>query len=272
MIAAPALLIVAGVLAGVAIRFAERTDVHRRIVPSGPTPPHRGPRLTIPGPAWRWWPVMGAAVGWLLGGVVTAVAGLLVLSVGAKVWRRRRDSRLAATLDEQLTDAVRSVAAGMRAGLSIPQAIAFSARESEPPLGPVLARIVDEIDLGVGLEDAVDRWATEVGTDDARLVVGVLALHRRSGGDLPRVLDQVAVTLRERSSAAREVRALTAQARLSGAVLGLLPIGFFAFLWMTSRGDIEGAFDSPIGVGAIVAGLALDGVAFLWIRSLLEVT
>jgi tight adherence protein B len=80
------------------------------------------------------------------------------------------------------------------------------------------------------------------------------------------------VTLRERIAAAREVRALTAQARLSGAILGLLPIGFFAFLWMTSRGDIEGAFDSPIGVGAIVIGLVLEGVAFLWIRALLEVT
>ena len=107
---------------------------------------------------------------------------------------------------------------------------------------------------------------------DAELVVGVLALHRRTGGDLPRVLDQVAVTLRERSSAAREVRALTAQARLSGAILGLLPIGFFTFLWMTSRGDVEGAFASPVGVGAVVVGLMLEGLAFLWIRSLLAVT
>jgi tight adherence protein B len=111
----------------------------------------------------------------------------------------------------------------------------------------------------------------EVGTDDARLVVGVLTLHRRSGGDLPHVLDQVAATLRERSEAAREVRALTAQARLSGAILGLLPIGFFAFLWTTSRANIEGAFGSPIGITAIVIGVVLECIAFLWIRSLLEV-
>ena len=116
-----------------------------------------------------------------------------------------------------------------------------------------------------------DVWAQDVGTDDARLVVGVLTLHRRSGGDLPHVLDQVAATLRERSEAAREVRALTAQARLSGAILGLLPIGFFAFLWMTSRGNIQGAFDSPIGIAAIVTGALLECVAFMWIRSLLEV-
>jgi tight adherence protein B len=159
----------------------------------------------------------------------------------------------------------------MRAGLSLTQAIGFAAKEGDPPLAPTLARLVEGVSLGGSLDEALDTWALEVGTDDARLVVGVLMLHRRSGGDLPHVLDQVAATLRERSEAAREVRALTAQARLSGAILGLLPIGFFAFLWTTSRGNIEGAFGSPIGITAIVIGVVLECIAFLWIRSLLEV-
>jgi tight adherence protein B len=270
MMVVPSLLVAAGIMAGLAVGCVERTDVQHRIAPSGPRSTGRRERRKMPGLGWRWWPFLGAIAGWFLGGAVTAGIGFLIVRVGATVWRRRRDARLAAALDEQLADAVRSFAAGMRAGLSVPQAIAFAAREGEPPLATALARIVDSVGLGGGLDDALERWATDVGTDDARLVVGVLALHRRSGGDLPRVLDQVAATLRERSSAAREVRSLTAQARLSGAILGLLPIGFFAFLWMTSRGDIEGAFDSPIGVGAVVAGLVLEGVAFLWIRSLLE--
>lgn len=272
MIVAPALLVMAGIVAGLAVRCAERTDIYRRVARSDPQPTGDGARPTIPGLGWVWWPVGGAAVGWFVGGAVTAAVGFLVVKVGSTVWVRRRNSRLAATLDEQMADAVRSLAAGMRAGFSVPQAIEFAVREGEPPLATALARIVDNVSLGGELDDALDRWATEVGTEDARLVVGVLALHRRSGGDLPQVLDQVAATLRERTTAAREVRALTAQARLSGAILGLLPIGFFAFLWVTSRGEIEGALDSPIGVGAVVTGLALEGVAFLWIRSLLEVT
>jgi tight adherence protein B len=272
VIAAPVLLVLAGIMAGAALGCAERTEVHRRIAPDGRQETEHRARARVPGPGWRWWPFVGAVACWFLGGAVAAVIGFLVVMVGAAAWRRRRDSRFAAALDEQLADAVRSLAAGTRAGLSVPQAIAFAAREGEPPLATALARIVDTVGLGARLDEALERWATDVGTDDARLVVGVLALHRRSGGDLPHVLDQVAATLRERSSAAREVRALTAQARLSGAILGSLPVGFFAFLWMTSRGDIQGAFDSPIGLGAIVAGLALDGVAFMWIRSLLEVS
>lgn len=271
MIVAPALLVLAGVVAAVAVLCTERTDIFRRVARIDPKQAGGGARPTIPALGWVWWPVAGAATGWFLGGAVTAATGFLVVKIGTTAWRRRRNTRLTATLDEQLADAVRSLAAAMRAGLSMPQAIEFAVAEGEPPLATALARIVDNVGLGGELDEALDRWATEVGTDDARLVVGVLALHRRSGGDLPQALDQVAATLRERIAAAREVRALTAQARLSGTILGLLPIAFFAFLWMTSRGEIEGAFDSPIGVGAVVIGLVLDGVAYLWIRSLLEV-
>ena len=52
---------------------------------------------------------------------------------------------------------------------------------------------------------------------------------------------------------------------------GVLPVGFFAFLWITSRNEIEGAFRSPAGIGAIALGLMLEGLAFVWIRHLLEV-
>jgi Flp pilus assembly protein TadB len=68
------------------------------------------------------------------------------------------------------------------------------------------------------------------------------------------------------------VHALTAQARLSGLILGLLPIGFFAFLWLTSRRDIQGALATPVGLGSVTLGLLLEGGAFLWIRRILEIT
>ena len=270
MIIGSALFVIAGVLAALAVRSADRAKLVRRAGSTGEEPCVRARwRPLLPGP--RWWPVAGAALGWPLGGVIAASLGALLAFAAASIAERRRTARLAAKVDEQLADAVRSIAAGLRAGLSVSQAIAYAAREGEPPLSDAFQRVTDAVDLGEGLDDTLARWAAEVGTDDARLVVGVLALHRKSGGDLPRVLDQVAQTLRERTSAAQEVRALTAQARLSGAILGLLPIGFFGFLWVTSRGDVEGAFRSSVGIAAMAIGLTLEGVAFLWIRRLLEV-
>ena len=85
------------------------------------------------------------------------------------------------------------------------------------------------------------------------------------------MLDGVVATLRERRAAVREVRALTAQARLSGAILGTLPIGFFGFLLLTSRTEMLAAISTPLGRTAVAVGVALELAAFLWIRHLLEV-
>jgi tight adherence protein B len=130
--------------------------------------------------------------------------------------------------------------------------------------------MTDEIELGTRPDAALSAWAAAIATPEARLVAGVLALHRRTGGALAAPLDQLAATLRARRAAARELRSLTAQARLSAGILGLLPIGFFLFLATVSRSDIEAAVSTPAGLAAVVVGLVLQAAAFGWIRSLLR--
>jgi tight adherence protein B len=212
-----------------------------------------------------------ASIGWAFAGIAGSVLGAIAFVIARRAARRRVAKRSAEIVESQLADAVGSIAAALRAGLSLSQALAYAGREIEPPLGEMLRRTSSRESLGEPLERALTRWAEEVGSDDARLVNGVLALHRRTGGDLPRVLDRVAEALRERRETAREVRALTAQARLSGAILGLLPIGFFLFLLLTSRSDIAAAFETPAGIAATGLGLLMQGVAFVWIRHLLRV-
>ncbi|MEO8477276.1 MAG: type II secretion system F family protein [Actinomycetota bacterium] len=249
-----------------------RRDAARRRLPllPGALPGASRGRRSLP--AWAPWSALGAIAGVLVGRT-PLFAGLgAVAGYGAcRIRVRMRAGSLAAARDEQLADTVRAIASALRAGLSVPQSLAYAAGEAAPPLGASLTEVVDALDVGVPSDEALDRWADTVGTDDARLVAGVLHLHRRSGGDLPVVLDQVAETLRDRRAATREVRALTAQARLSGAILGVLPVGFFGFLWLTSRNEIEGALATPAGLGAVLLGLTLEGLAFLWIRKLLEV-
>jgi tight adherence protein B len=219
---------------------------------------------------------IGAAVGGTLFGVALAGPPGAALGLGAglavPVWsRRRRSARDAAALVDQLPDAVSNMSAGMRAGLSLSRSIGFAADEAMPPLGSVLRELVDRERLGVPLGLSLEGWTQPDNPRDLRLFGGILQLHRRTGGDLPRVLDQLAATLRDRADAARELRGYTAQARLSGGILGGLPIGFFLFLSLTSRNDIAAAYRTPIGAGAIALGLVLEAAAFLWIRSLLRV-
>jgi tight adherence protein B len=262
---ASGLLALAGIFAERSVVIARRAAVASRLGTST-TPPRwrvRPPRSVVLGAS-------GVAVLLALGpswtGIVVAIA-----FAGDRIVRRRRRRAAARRRQEQLADTVAAVNAGLRGGLSLSGSLAYARDEAEPPMREDLARLVDRIDVGVPIVVALGEWADQLDSEDARLLVGVLELHHRSGGDLPSVLDGVVATLRERRAAHREVRALTAQARLSGTILGTLPIGFFGFLLVTSRHEMLEAIATPLGRTAVALGLALELVAFIWIRRLLEI-
>ncbi len=277
--------VLAAVLVAATSAFASRAvrEQQRGVVlarAGKPAPSRRsaslqGWRLLGPAGAWLVPPLValaGLGIGSLVAGTPGGIAGLAG-GVAAPILRRRRQAiRREVEIESQLAEAVASIAAGLRAGLSLTQALRFAADEAESPLSPELSEVVDRTDLGIPLGESLERWAAAEPCDDVRLVASVLQLHHRTGGNLPAVLDQLSRTLRERRAAGREVRSLTAQARLSGAILGILPLGFFLFLSATSRKDIAVAYHSRAGTMAIAAGLALEAAAFVWIRRLLRVS
>jgi tight adherence protein B len=218
---------------------------------------------------------MGVVAAWLLGARVAGVAGSLAatavaLTAPAMVTRRRKRRREIAT-QERLAEAVSLIASAMRSGRSLLQAIELAATDLDPLLGSTFRRLADRTGLGDPMDESIDAWARDVGGPDARLVAGVLKLHRRTGGSLAASLENLADTLRDRRASARELGSLTAQARLSATILGLLPIGFFLFLSVIARRDLEAAYETPTGVVAIAFGFALQGAAYVWIRHLLRV-
>lgn len=260
---APGLLGLAALCADRSWRSARRAAVMGAIGLTAATPPRR-----VPVAAWH---VLAAAGGWAFAGIWgagLASAGL----VAVRTVRSHRRARLReAERARQLADAVGSLAAAMRSGRSVLQAIGTTAQEVDEPLSGSLREIEDELASGRPFEDAVRTWARRLGTDEAALVAGTLLIHRQIGGDLPSVLDRVAETLSDRAAIAAEVRSMTAQARLSGAVVGALPVVFLGVLWLVSRDDVLLGLASPVGKGAVVIGLVLEVGAYLWIRRLLEV-
>jgi tight adherence protein B len=213
---------------------------------------------------------LGSVLGALLAGPPGLVIGLAA-AAAPHVLDRHRSARRSQLIEEQLIDAVGAVASALRSGRSLVQSLEVAADEVHAPLGTILSEGVDRMTLGVPFEEVVDELAERVGSSDARLVTGVLRLHRRTGGALAASLDDVSRTLRARRDGARELRSLTAQARLSAAILGLLPLGFFVFLSIVARRDVETAYRTSAGASAIGVGLALQGLAFVWIRRLLRV-
>jgi tight adherence protein B len=166
---------------------------------------------------------------------------------------------------------VETAALAVRSGLSIVQALEFSAAEAGEPIDGLLRRMLDEGRLGVPLDESLRRFADALATDDARMFVLILSIHQRSGGNVAGALDEVAAALHHRVAVRRELRALTAQGRVSGSILGALPIGFFLVLAASSQRDLAPVYRSAAGIGMLGLGLILEGLAYLWIRRLLRV-
>jgi tight adherence protein B len=261
---ASGLLAIAGLFAGRAVAVARADEVETRLGIERHDPPARSP-------SWKLLALPVLLIVLLTIGPVLTIAGVVGAASIRQLVRRHRRMSQRHRAGEQLADAVGAMAAGLRAGLSLPQSFAYARDEAAEPLRGELTSLVDKIEVGTPVGEALSDWADAQGSEDALLIVGVLDVHRRSGGDLPTVLDGLAGTLRERRAALREVRALTAQARLSGVILGMLPIGFFGFLLLTSRREMLHAIVTPLGGTALGIGLALELLAFLWIRHLLEV-
>lgn len=214
--------------------------------------------------------ILGAMIGIRLLGSV----GLLFAGAGpalpVAIGRRRRRSTSQA-LEAQLGDLAGAVALAVRSGLSIPQSLEFAAEDIDPPMRTHLERLIAERDVGVDLESALLDFADRIASDDARLLVLILLTHAKSGGNLAAALQEVADTIRHRIEARRELHALTAQGRISGAILGALPIGFFVLLAATSGNDLATVYRSGAGATMVLFGLLLEGLAYLWIRHLLRI-
>jgi tight adherence protein B len=199
-----------------------------------------------------WLGIPGAALGF--------AAGAAWPLVGLRLRRQRRGERM----DAALPDALESVAAAMRAGLGL--ARAFRAADVTPPADAAVRALVARLDVGAPVEEALEAFAEATGVPAGALVATALRIGYRAGGDLPRVLEALAASLRERDEVAREMRAATAQARLSAWVVAGMPVAFLFLMGATSREQTRLLLRTPIGWGLLGVGLSLEAAGLLWMR------
>jgi len=221
----------------------------------------------------------------VLSPVLSSLSNPLFLVVGAIVgfflprfWvRRRQNSRLKA-FNDQLADTIMLIANALRAGSSFLQAIEMVVRETPPPMSTEFARVVREVNLGLPFDKALENMVRRVRSEDLELMVIAISIQHQVGGNLAEILDSIAFTIRERVRIKGEIRTLTAQQRLSGLVVGLLPIGLFIFLSLIAPSFMAALFDPTIRVGGLPAGAVLlamgafmMGIGFIAIRRIVAI-
>ncbi len=204
-----------------------------------------------------------AGLGWLAGGPASALLGTGAAATGPWLLLGARRGRSAAAIEAALPPVLEATARGLRAGASLPVALAAASSGAAPVVASDLAMVAEGA-AGPGLVAALDRWAADRPLPGVRLAAAALALSAEIGGGGARALDGVALTLRQRQAVAGEVRALATQARLSAVVLTVAPLAFAA---LAAAGDPRTAaalLRSPVGQVCLAVGLGLDVVGALW--------
>jgi tight adherence protein B len=203
----------------------------------------------------------------LLWGLVAA--GVVVIAPIMYVSRKERGRRSA--FERQLPDTLTLLSSSLRAGFSFMQGLEAVAQEIGAPMRRELQRVFTETRLGRSPEDALGDAAERMGSQDLAWTVMAIKIQREVGGNLAALLDTVADTMQKRDRIRREVRALTAEGRLSAIILGLLPPIAGLMLFLVAPDYMSTLFDKAIGIAAVIASAALAVVGWFWLQKIIDI-
>ncbi len=213
-----------------------------------------------------------------LGNPIVLLAGVFIGFMLPRFWLGRRKSSRIGAFNKQLPDTITLLANGLRAGSSFLQAVELVVREARPPISTEFSRVIREVNLGLAFDDALENMVRRVRSDDLELMATAIAIQHTVGGNLAEILDSIAFTIRERVRIKGEINTLTAQQKMSGYVVGFLPIGLAGFLFIAEPKFMEPMFDSRIAFAGLPVGvfiLALGGfsmfMGFTFIRKIVDI-
>jgi tight adherence protein B len=216
----------------------------------------------------------------MVGGMLSALIArtIYVAPVGGAIffaipwlwlWNKRR-ARLK-KFASQLPDALELVARALRAGHSLAAGLHVVAEEMPIPIAKEFGRVYEEQNLGIPLEDALRSITERVPNLDLRFFVTSVAIQRQTGGDLAEILDKIGHVIRERYKILGQVKALTAEGRLSGLVLIALPFGLFLMMLHTKPDYISLLWTDPLGVKMSIFALVLQVLGAYAIKKIVDI-
>jgi tight adherence protein B len=204
-------------------------------------------------------------------------SGLAMLGAGAAAallpyaFVKRVAAKRIAVFEEQFPEAVDLIARALRAGHALPTALQMVSDEIPAPVGTEFRLLFDQQNFGMSLPEALKAFGSRIPLLDARFFVTAVLTQREMGGNLSEVLDKLSSVIRDRFKVKRQVRAVSAHGRITGAVLMALPPVTATVLFILSPAHIRLLTDDPLGVQMVVMGLTLQAVGIVWIRRILRV-
>jgi tight adherence protein B len=187
----------------------------------------------------------------LIFGIIGAFVGMLL----PRFYVKRQQGQRLVKFGEQLADMLNLMVNGLRAGYSTMQAMEAVSKELPPPICDEFRRVVQEMQLGIPMERALDNLYRRIPSDDLDLVITAINVQREVGGNLAEILDTISHTIRERVRIKGEIRVLTSQVMYSGRFLSFLPIVIALALFLMNRQYMMEFFNPEtriIGIGLLI--------------------
>jgi tight adherence protein B len=187
------------------------------------------------------------------------------------LYARYKKTKRIYQFEQQFPDALDMLTSALRAGLAFTGAIQVVADESPDPVAREFRILFEENRLGLDMKEALKKLAGRVDSAELRLFVTAVILQRETGGNLSEILEGTAAVIRDRFRILGDVRSMTAQARLSGLILALLPLAMAVFIMVVAPDYLKGLVADPIGKNLIIMAVVLQVVGFLIMRRIVNI-
>lgn len=196
------------------------------------------------------------ALAYFIGGkdIISAGIGIIIALILPGFYIRRKKGQRLQKFNEQLPDMLNLMVNGLRAGYSTVQAMEAVSKELPPPISVEFRRLVQEMQIGIPMEQALDNLYRRIPSEDLDLIIAAINVQREVGGNLAEILDTISYTIRERVRIKGEIRVLTSQVVYSGRFLAMLPFILGAILWFINRPYMMLFFSDPKICGIIMIG------------------
>lgn len=206
----------------------------------------------------------------LFGNIIFGVLGFIIGFKIPAIYVKNIKKTRAKKLNNQLPEALSILANGLRAGLSFNQAMMIAGKEMENPIAEDLNRVVHENVLGKEMEEALKDFAERTADDDVEILVTAILIQRQVGGNLSEILDIISNTIRERVKLKGDIRTMTAQAKLSAVIIGMIPPIIVGILYLLNRDFMMPLFTTLVGNFMIGFAVIMQSIGIFILVKILD--
>lgn len=202
--------------------------------------------------------------------IIIIIVYVLIWNVPSFIIAKRKKDRIK-LFDSQLNEGITIISNALKAGYSFLQAIAVVSEETCDPFSKEFKKLLKEMSLGISEEDALRNMLSRIESEDLRLVINVILIQKDIGGNLSEILDNISETIRERQKIKNELKTLTAQGRLSGVILILMPIFLGITIYLFNTEYIMLLFTTSIGLAMVSGAVISEFLGVLMIKKIINI-